>query len=372
MLPPDAFARATFEATFGAAPDAVASAPGRVNLLGEHTDYNGGAVLPVALARRTRVVIGRLPGRTVRVRTSEPTVDTPFFEYEAGAEMRRGIWADYAQGVTVALARAGWAPDGFAASIDSDVPPGAGLASSAALEVALVRAMAAAFGLDLDPLRVARIAHEAETRFVGAPVGLMDQCAASFGDAGAALFLDTRTFERERLPLPAGCGLVVIHSGERHHHATGGYRTRRRECEAAAAALGVSYLVEARPADIERARLAAPLDRRARHVVSEQARVLEARRILRGGNAPEALGRLMNESHDSQRDDFDVSTGAVDRLAAAARAEAGVFGARLTGGGFGGAIVALVKSEAAAAVAGQLTALAGTREAIVVEGAPRQ
>lgn len=326
---------------------ASADAPGRVNLIGEHTDYNGGFVLPVATPQRTSVTLTLRDDRTVRVTSQNVPGEV---EYVLGGEKRRGHWGDYVAAVTDALARRGVSIGGFDAMIASDVPLGAGLSSSAALEVALVRAIANAFRLSLDPVTVARVAHEAETGLVGAPVGIMDQMAASLADRATALFLDTRAMSYERLPLPKHAELIVIDSGVSHSHATGDYRVRRAECDAAAAALAVAQLRDATLEQIDRAMLPPPLDRRARHVVTENARVLAARDALLAGD-PSAFGRLMNASHRSMRDDFSVSTPEIDALVALATAEADVFGARLTGGGFGGAIVALVRAGAGRAVA---------------------
>jgi len=313
-------------------------APGRVNLIGEHTDYNGGFVLPTAIPQRTVVQLRPRDDRRVRVGSSAFGGEGPA-EFTLGVETRTGGWIDYVQGGTWALADAGHALRGFDARIASDVPVGRGLSSSAALTVALLRALRIAFGLALDDVALALVAHRAEHDFVGVRVGVMDQMAASLADDRHALFLDARSLRCERLPLPAGATLLVLDSGVAHAHASGDYNTRRAECDAAAARLGVAQLRDV--TDLARlASLPAPLDRRARHVVTENARVLEAVAALRGGDVA-ALGRLLVASHVSQRDDFAVSTPAVDVLVALACAEPGVYGARLTGGGFGGAVIAL-------------------------------
>jgi galactokinase len=215
--------------------------------------------------------------------------------------------------------------------------------------------------MTLDPVAIAKLAHRAETEFVGAPVGIMDQMAASLADASAALFLDTMTLTYERLPLPASTSLIVIHSGTVHAHAGGEYRVRRQECMDAARRLGVSSLREATLAILAERGLPSPLDRRARHVVTENDRVLDARAALRAGDAP-AVGALMNASHRSMRDDFDVSTPAIDALVALAQAEPAVFGARLTGGGFGGSIVALATADGARDAAARIAAGYAARE----------
>jgi galactokinase len=218
---------------------------------------------------------------------------------------------------------------------------GSGLSSSAALSVALLRALRQGFELPIDDVRVALLAQQVETDFVGAPVGVMDQMASSLADERTALFLDTRSLAFERLPLPRQVTVVVINSGIQHSHATGDYKTRRRECEQAAERLGVPQLRDATIEDLPRiAQLPEPLSRRARHVVTEDARVLAAVGALRRVDVP-ALARLFVESHASMRDDFEVSIPEIDELVEIACATPGIFGARLTGGGFGGSIVAL-------------------------------
>jgi len=330
----------TFPERFGAEPDVVADAPGRANLIGEHTDYSGGFVLPVAIPRRTRVELRRRTDDVVQVH-SEQLGSTETFRL--GTEAPRHGWVDYVQAVT-ALAR----PRplrGFDARIDSDVPPGSGLSSSAALEVALLRALRQAFGWELSDLQLALIAQRAEVEFVGAPVGVMDPMVVSLGDPGEALFIDTQSLHAQRVPLPPGLGIAVVHSGISHEHSSGEYRVRRRECEEATRALGVPSLRSLTLEDLPRIEaLPPPLDRRARHVVSENARVLEAVEALRSG-ALERLGALLAEAHRSLRDDFQVSVPDLDRLVALAAGAPGTFGARLTGGGFGGAIVVAARPD---------------------------
>ena len=330
----------TFRALFGAEPDVTAEAPGRANLIGEHTDYSGGFVLPVPLPRRTRVELRPRRDEMVQVH-SEQLQRTETFRI--GAEAPRRDWVDHVQGVT-ALAR-GRTLGGFEARIDSDVPLGSGLASSAALEVALLRALRRAFAWELDDVQLALLAQRVEVEFVGAPVGVMDPMASSLGSAGEALFIDTQSLHTERVPLPAGLSLAVVHSGISHDNASGDYRVRRQECEEATRALGVPNLRALTVDDLHRVEaLPSPLDRRARHVVSENARVLAAVEALRS-DAPERLGTLLAASHRSLRDDFQVSVPDLDRLVALAAEAPGVFGARLTGGGFGGAIVVAARPE---------------------------
>ena len=345
---------------------AIAYAPGRVNLIGEHTDYHEGYVLPATLALRTRVELRRRADSRVRA-ASTGHVAVPV-EYRVGEEVADGSWGDYVQSVTFALARRGIDVAGFDADIDSDVPIGAGLSSSAALLVALLRGLRTLLSLPLDDLELARIAHIAETDFVKAPVGVMDQMVCSLGRAGAALFIDTRDLRIETLPLPVSLEFAVIDSGIAHRHAGGGYVQRRRESFDAAARLGVSYLRDVNVDGLARlATLPAPLDRRARHIVMENARVLEAVAALRSSDLV-ALGRLFNASHSSLRDDYQVSTPEVDILVELAQHHRAVYGARMTGGGFGGAVVVAMKSgsrDAARDIATEYGRITGQPGAVV-------
>ena len=351
-----------FASIFGAPPDVVADAPGRVNLIGEHTDYSGGFVMPMAIPQRTRVELGRRVDRVARV-VSASVGPAEGVTFEVGRENVTGGWIDYVQGTVVALRSEGLDVGGFNALVTSTVPVGSGLSSSAALEVSLLRALRAAFALSLDDVTIARIGRRAENDFVGAPVGIMDQMACSLADETTALFLDTRSLAFERLPLPAEVELAVLDSGVPHDHATGEYRVRRAQCERAATRLGVRELRDVTDLAATLG-LPPPLDRRARHVISENARVLAAVTCLRESDA-RGLGALLDASHASLRDDFEVSVPDVDRLVRVARAEVDVLGARLTGGGFGGAIVALVRRGAAVAVAERV------REKYDAGGGPR-
>lgn len=335
-----------FRRAFGRDAGTTAAAPGRVNLIGEHTDYNGGYVLPSALPHETRVLLARRGDREVRACSADlgPASLTSF---ELGAEHRSDTWSDYLQGVTWALGERGAQLSGFDLLVSSTVPLGKGLSSSASLEVAIARALNDAFRLGLSDIDIAMIGHRAETAFVGAPVGIMDQMVCSLGDSSTALFLDTDTVTFEKIPIPPGVELGVIDSGIPHSHASGEYRTRRRECEDAAQQLGVRWLRDVPIEDLARIEeLPSPLNRRARHVVTENARVLAAVQAMRRGDVHE-LGRLFLESHASMRDDFDVSLPEIDQLVDIAAGNLDTYGARLTGGGFGGAIVILCKQGTA-------------------------
>jgi galactokinase len=321
-------------------PEVASAAPGRVNLIGEHTDYNGGYVLPTALPQETHVLMARRTDRLVRACSVDLGADN-VVTFELGSEARSHEWIDYVQGVTWALAERGARLAGVDMLVASKVPIGKGLSSSASLEVAVGRAMRDMFQLPLDDVDLAMVGHRAETGFVGAPVGIMDQMVCSLGDRSTALFLDAWTKAFEKVPIPDAVELGVIDSGIAHSHASGEYRTRRRECDEAAAMLGVEKLRDCTVDDLPRiARLPEPLNRRARHVVTENARVLRAVDALRRGDAP-ALGQLFLDSHRSMRDDFEVSLPDIDRLVDIAASHSQTYGARLTGGGFGGAIVVL-------------------------------
>jgi galactokinase len=331
-----------------AAAETHAAAPGRVNLIGEHTDYHGGFVLPTVLPQTTRVRGRRRDGRSVRASsTAFPGVATQF---TLGEESLSRGWIDYVQGVTWVLARSGVALGGFDVTIESSIPVGAGVSSSAALSVSVLRLLRQLFVLPLDDVMVAKLAQLVETDFVGAPVGIMDPMACSVGRRGEALFLDTASLAFEHVPIPAGAELLVIDSGVTHHHAGGRYAERRHESFAAAERLGVARLRELTVADLAKVRALPPLlARRARHVVTENQRVVAMVDALRHADL-ERAGTLMNESHVSMRDDYEISTDDIDRLVVLAQTHPAAYGARLTGGGFGGAIVGLVKAGRAADV----------------------
>ncbi|HEY0097020.1 MAG TPA: galactokinase, partial [Archangium sp.] len=272
-------------------------------------------------------------------------------------------WLDYVQGVTHVLRAEGITVGGFDLWLRSDVPLGSGLSSSAALEVALLRGLREAFGLTLDDVRIALLGQKVECDFVGAPVGVMDQMASSLAQGSSAIFLDTRTLQYERVPLPPGVEPIVINSGVTHSHSGGDYRVRRAECERAAQLLGVPQLRDLPDAELPRAlALPEPLGRRVRHVLTENARVLATVKALRSGDLA-ALGPLLYDSHASQRDDYEVSVPEIDLLVDLGRAEPDVIGARLTGGGFGGSVVMLAKAGKGAAAAARIVARYAERSA---------
>jgi galactokinase len=338
-----------FSALFGRAPEALARAPGRVNLLGEHTDYNDGYVLPTAIGMCTELALARRDdGRVVVMSEALDERGT----YVLGQEPHTGGFIDYVAGVTRSLAVHGHAIEGFDALVRSSVPVGSGLSSSAALEVALLRALRVRFSLVFDDRVLAELAHWGETRHVGVPVGMLDPMACSLADEHTALFLDVRTLTFERVALPEAAEIAVVDSGVAHQNAAGDYRKRRDECRRAAELLGVAAL---RDATLERLpSLPEPLRRRARHVITENARVLAGVQALRDGDA-DRFGALWWASHASQRYDYEVSVPLVDAIVERARRVPEILGARLTGGGFGGAVVVLVRRgharPAAAAIA---------------------
>ena len=345
----------TFSDLFGREPEIRTDAPGRVNLIGEHTDYSGGFVLPLAIPQRTRAELARREDSRVRA-WSANMEGQQVEEYRLGEEKPGQGWLDYVQGITRTLLQAGYELKGFDLRIESDVPPGSGLSSSAALEVALLRALREAFGLDLDDVELALAGQKAENEFVGAPVGIMDQMASNLADESTALFLDTRDLRYEKIPLPADAELVVIDSGVSHQHAGGEYRTRRQEVERAAELLGVQQLRDLDVQDLWRLpSLPEPLDRRARHVLTENTRVRSAVAALRERDLPR-LGKLLAASHESLRNDYEVSIPEIDRLVELASADPDVYGARITGGGFGGSIVVLARQGTGRAVGERVVA----------------
>lgn len=369
----------------------LASAAGRVNLLGEHTDYNDGLVLPTAIPQHTRVSLRFCSDRLVRAFSTLDGPERVAHEYILGQEARGRGWLDYVQGVTWLLASRGVSVPGFDLHIESQIPAGSGLSSSAALLVSLLRGLREALSLELSDIELARLAQTVENEFIGAPVGILDPMACALAETGIALFLDTRTLAYERLALPQAIELVVIHSGVRHHIAPAGertgsqadYRTRRAECERAAKLLGVKSLRDLVLDDATWARIRSlepPLDRRVRHVLTENARVEEAVRILRTGAAREedwaGLGALFAASHRSQRDDYEVSVPQVDRLVEIGISDPAIInqGARLTGGGFGGSVVMLARTgagrDAACRIATRYAAESGQSPTILVPELP--
>jgi galactokinase len=366
-------AAALFRDTFGAEPAAVASAPGRVNLIGEHVDYHGGHVLPLAIAERTAVAARALPGRFRAVAENAalfPAGDS------AWPPARSGQWYDYAAGA--ALFAAHGDPDGgFMLAVASDVPVGAGVSSSAALEVATAAAVSALAGAVPAGETLARVAHRAETEFVGVPCGMMDQLISACAPKGQALLIDCRSWAMS--PVTVSVDLVLADSGERHALRDGGYAQRRREGHEAIAALRARWpafetLVDVPPARLNEALgvLDEVLAKRVRHVVNENQRTRLAARALEAAD-PEGFGVLVSASHASLRDLYQCSTPRLDAIVAAARELPHVLGARLVGAGWGGAVLVVCRQGAGGAVAARLRgdtvlALPDVRTVVIGEG----
>lgn len=330
----------------------VWSAPGRANLIGEHTDYNEGFVLPFAIAQRTAAAVALRDDDVIRVRSTfaDDAVEVSLADLDAAIAAGGLDWAGYPLGVAWALRAA--APDATPRGVDialaSDVPVGAGLSSSAAIEGAVASALDDVWAAGLDKVALARVGRTAENDAVGAPTGIMDQMASMLGEADAATFLDCRTLETRPVALgfaEAGLAILVVDTLVEHAHSSGGYRERRASCEKGAAAFGVPALRDLTVDDLPRA--AEILDdvtfRRVRHIVTENQRVLDTVAAL-DADGPRAIGDLLTASHASMRDDFEISVPELD-LAVETALAAGALGARMTGGGFGGAAIALIPTD---------------------------
>ena len=329
----------------------VFRAPGRVNLIGEHTDYNDRFVMPAALDFYTYVAAGARRDHRISVHSVDfdETVDV---ESEAVVLGPTGHWSDYPRGVAAQLFARGAISAGANLVIKGEVPIGAGLSSSAAIEVATAVSLLALAGTGLGRREIASICQRAEHEFAGTKCGIMDQFISCFGEANHALFLDCRSLEFDTLPLPRGVRIVICNSMVKHELAGGEYNLRREDCEAGVRLLqhhlpGIRALRDVTDAQLQRfsAEIPERILRRCRHVVSENARTLEAASALRSGDLSR-FGELMFASHDGLRDDYEVSCPELDLLVELARGGEGVFGARMTGGGFGGCTVNLVKAEA--------------------------
>jgi galactokinase len=338
-----------FLAHYGAPPGGVWHAPGRVNLMGEHTDYNEGWVLPFALDRGVVVAAARRGDGVLGLRSRQApgdAVSVPLASLAAGLVTG---WAAYPAGVAWAMREAGYPVGGASLVFDSDLPRGAGLSSSAALECATALALAALYEVSASRPELARLARRAENEMVGVPSGIMDQSASLLGEARRALLLDCRTIETTLVPFdPAGAGLalLVVDTGVRHALTDGRYALRRQECERAARALGVPALRDVADAAAV-SRIADPvLARRARHVITDDQRVWEAVALLEAGDLA-GLGPVLHASHVSLRDDFEISWPQAD-VAVAAAEDAGAPGARMVGGGFGGSVIALAPAGSTA------------------------
>ncbi len=330
-----------FRARYGSSPHFVSRAPGRVNLIGEHTDYNDGFVMPFALPHSTWIAFSPRTDGVVELHSLDFNQTAAFslssFEKSNG-------WIDYVKGVARVLQKHGHALNGFEGVIQSDVPIGAGLSSSAAIEVASLFAFSAASSLNLSWLEQVSFAQQAEREWIGMNCGVMDQMTSVKGDEGKAIFLDCRTMDFRYVPLPEGAVIVVMDTGTRRELKDSRYNERRAECEAAARYFKKKSLRDVSLEEISSAAVPDLFKRRARHVVSENLRVL----TVATNSAADArfIGNLLNESHQSLRDDFEVSSFALDTIVEIAQREPDCYGARMTGAGFAGCAIALVLREA--------------------------
>jgi len=336
-----------FEGLYHRPPEGAVRAPGRVNLIGEHTDYNDGFVLPIAINRWTVALYARREGRKIAFASVQTEGQEASVNLDEPIAPGRPAWANYCRGVAAGLLAAGVKLTGAEVLFDSDVPLGGGLSSSAALEVATALALleAAGAGGAIQPAKLAAISQKAEHDFAGAPCGIMDQSIAIMGQRGRAMLLDCRSSEVRQVPFDdPDVVLLVADTQVKHAISGGGYSARRQQCHQAAAALGVAALRDAEPAVVQAALAAGRLDarqfKRARHVVGEIARTLQAAEALSAGDYKQ-FGQLMVASHVSLRDDYEVSCEELDAVVDAAVPTPGVFGARMTGGGFGGCAIIL-------------------------------
>jgi galactokinase len=346
----EAFAR-----RFGGRPAGLARAPGRVNLVGEHTDYNEGFVLPMAIDRAAWIAFRPRPDGRVHLLSLQFDQAT---EFDLAGLSRTGpAWAEYVKGVAWSLREDGHALRGFDGVLAGEVPMGAGLSSSAAVELAAARALAASSTFAWEPKAMALRAQHAENSWVGMKCGIMDQLVSAAAVAGSALLIDCRSLATTPVPLPPGTAVVVLDTSTRRALVDSAYNERRAQCEEAARCLGVKALRDLTPEQLARrgAPLEATVRRRARHVVEENARTVAAAEAMQRGDAA-TLGRLLDASHRSLREDFEVSSPALEAMVACAQGDEAAYGARLTGAGFGGCAVALVRGTEAEAFSARVSA----------------
>jgi galactokinase len=354
---------AHFQQAYGSAPERAVRAPGRVNLIGEHTDYNHGFCLPMAIERDVRIALRRRPGGSVRV-TSVQQPGVVEFNLDARpipkASAKDQRWADYVKGCAQVLRdEAGIELVGCDLAVTGDVPLGSGLSSSAALEVATIHALLAAASVGMEGERIAQFGQRAENAYVGTNCGILDQLSSACGVLGQAMLMDCRTLQLTPAPLPAGVAVVIADTGKRRGLVDSAYNERRAQCEAGAKSLGVSHLRDVTLHGLRTAvaggRLPAAAARRCEHVIAENGRTQAAFACLRAGDA-EALGQLMDQSHDDLRQKFEVTCTELDDMVAIARALPGCLGSRMTGAGFGGCTVSLVREPQVTAFVTALTA----------------
>jgi galactokinase len=338
----------SFSTYFNAKPKFITRAPGRVNLIGEHTDYNDGFVLPMAIDRTIWLALHPRTDKTVRIISLDLQAGSAF---ELDSLTKGKGWIEYAKGIAYELIKAGYELTGFDAVMAGNVPRGAGLSSSAAVELAAARAFAAVSSIEWDAAKMAKLAQKAENEWVGVNCGIMDQMASAVSKKGHALFLDCRSLEYQHVTLPRGISIVILDTSTRRGLVDSAYNERRSQCEEAARWFGVKALRDVSVDEFEASireggnrLLGETVLKRARHIVTENARVLEAVQAMKTGNI-KRLGELLNASHKSLRDDFEVSNDALNIMVKCAREEDGCYGARMTGAGFGGCAVALVAQE---------------------------
>jgi len=344
-----------FRQHYGSAAAVLVRSPGRVNLIGEHTDYNDGFVCPLAIDRATFAAVKARGDDTVNLYSTDFGAAVSF--KLSDLKQPGPDWADYAKGVADLLQRDGFALRGFDAALATDVPVAAGLSSSASFSLAIARACHAVSGFPWDAAKMARLCQRVEIEHIGVNCGIMDQLVIAAAQDGQALRIDCRSLECSPVPLPADAAIVILDTRKSRTLAGSAYNERRAQCEAAAKFFGVPALRDVTSAQVEAAagRLDPVVERRARHVTTENERVGQAAAALRAGDAAQ-LGRLMNASHESLRADYEVSCAELDEIAAFARAQPGCFGARMTGAGFGGCAVALVAADRAEALVAAVTA----------------
>lgn len=333
-----------FRARYGADPAYLVRAPGRVNLIGEHTDYNDGFVMPIAIERATWVALRRRADHVVMLHSMDhqELLRLPLDGVAHGGPS----WTEYPKGVAHVLAQAGHALSGWEGVTACDVPMGAGLSSSASFELAIARAFQVASDIAWDPVAMARLGQRAENEWVGVQCGIMDQLISAVGRAGHALLIDCRDLSSRAVPLPAGHAVVIMDTMTRRGLVGSAYNERRQQCQLVAAKFGVAKLRDVTLAQLDgRAHELEPAARRrAQHVISENLRTVEAAKAMEAQNATR-LGALMNASHDSLRDDFEVTNHELNVIVDVARAHPACRGARMTGAGFGGCAVALVEAS---------------------------
>ncbi len=347
----------SFVSYFNSESEIIVRAPGRVNLIGEHTDYNDGFVLPMAIDHAVWLALRPRDDKTVRLFSLDLETESAF---ELDSLTKGSDWIEYPKSIAYELMKAGYELRGFDAVMTGDVPRGAGLSSSAAVELAVARAFAAVSGFEWDAPKMAKISQKAENEWVGVNCGIMDQMASAACKEGHALFLDCRSLEIQHAPLPQSVSIVILDTSTRRGLVGSAYNERRNQCEEAARWFGVKALRDVSVSEFERktkdeSGLSEVALKRARHIVTENARVLEAMEVMKAGNV-KRLGELFNASHDSLRDDFEVTNDALNIMVDCAREQVSCYGARMTGAGFGGCAVALVKEENAAEFATSVSA----------------